>query len=67
MVKYKGKKIRTDKEISVRKLAKMSSVAPSTISKWENGGAIPDLEPLELVANALGVEPFELIDFIKNE
>lgn len=37
MVKYIGKKIRNEKKITVRGLAEMSVVAPSTISKWENG------------------------------
>ena len=47
MVKYIGKKIRTEKRITVRGLAKMADVAPSTISKWENGSAVPDLPVLD--------------------
>ena len=35
MVKYIGKKIRTEKRITVRGLAKMADIAPSTISKWK--------------------------------
>ena len=35
MVEYIGKKIRTEKRITVRGLAKMAGIAPSTISKWE--------------------------------
>lgn len=37
MVEYIGNKIRTEKRITVRGLAKAAEVAPSTISKWENG------------------------------
>lgn len=64
MVKYIGKKIRNEKKITVRGLAEMSVVAPSTISKWENGSAVPDLAVLELVANAMGVKPFDLVEFV---
>lgn len=64
MVEYIGKKIRTEKRITVRGLAEMSVVAPSTISKWENGSAVPDLAVLDLVAKAMGVNPFDLVKFV---
>ena len=64
MVKYIGKKIRNEKKITVRGLAEMSVVAPSTISKWENGSAVPDLAVLELVANVMEVKPFDLVEFV---
>lgn len=64
MVKYIGKKIRNEKKITVRGLAEMAVVAPSTISKWENGSAVPDLAVLELVAKAMGVSPFDLVEFV---
>lgn len=64
MVKYIGKKIRTEKKITVRRLAESAQVAPSTISKWENGSAIPDLTVLDLVAKAMGVQPFDLVEFV---
>lgn len=64
MVKYIGKKIRTEKRITVRGLAKMADVAPSTISKWENGNTVPDLAVLDLVAKAMKVQPFDLVKFV---
>lgn len=64
MVEYIGKKIRTKKRITVRGLAESAQVAPSTISKWENGSAVPDLAVLELVANAMEVKPFDLVEFV---
>lgn len=64
MVKYIGKKIRNEKRITVRGLAEMSVVAPSTISKWENGSAVPDLAVLDLVAKAMKVQPFDLVKFV---
>lgn len=64
MVKYIGKKIRNEKRITVRGLAEMSVVTPSTISKWENGSAVPDLAVLDLVAKAMKVQPFDLVKFV---
>lgn len=64
MVKYIGKKIRTEKRITVRGLAELAQVAPSTISKWENGSAVPDLAVLDLVAKAMKVQPFDLVKFV---
>lgn len=64
MVEYIGNKIRTKKKITVRGLAKAAEVAPSTISKWENGSAVPDLAVLDLVAKAMKVQPFDLVKFV---
>lgn len=64
MVKYIGKKVRNEKRITVRKLAELAQVAPSTISKWENGSAVPDLAVLDLVAKAMKVQPFDLVEFV---
>ena len=49
MVEYIGKKIRTEKRITVRGLAKM---------------AVPDLAVLDLVAKAMEVNPFDLVKFV---
>ena len=64
MVKYIGRKIRNEKRITVRGLAQLAEIAPSTISKWENGSTIPDLVVLDLVAKAMNINPFDLIEFI---
>ena len=37
MVKYIGKKIRENKKMSVRGLARAADISSGTISKWENG------------------------------
>lgn len=63
MVTYIGKAIRQQKKETVRGLAKKAQVAPSTISKWESGHAIPDLAVLDIVARALEVSPWQLILF----
>ena len=64
MVEYLGKKIRTERRITVRGIAKTANLAPSTISKWENGSAVPDLAVLDLVAKAMKVQPFDLVKFV---
>ena len=42
----------------------MADIAPSTISKCENGSAVPDLVVLDLVAKAMKVNPFDLVEFV---
>ena len=42
----------------------MAGIAPSTISKWKNGSAVPDLAVLDLVAKAMKVHPFDLVKFV---
>ena len=63
MIKYIGKQTRIDKGFTVRGLAAKAGIAPSTITKWENGSALPDLETLDLVAVAMRVKPWKLILF----
>lgn len=63
MVQYIGKPIREEKHETVRSLAEKAKVAPSTISKWETGHAVPDLAVLDMVAKALDVNPWQLVAF----
>ena len=56
MIKYIGKKVREEKGISVRKLSKMSTIAISTIYKYEAGYNLPMLEQLDMLAIALDVK-----------
>ena len=64
MVKYIGKKIRTEKRITVRELAESAQVSPSTINKWENGSPVTDFTVLDLVARAMEVRLFDLVEFM---
>lgn len=64
MIEYVGKQIRVDKGYTIRGLAQKAQIAPSSISKWENGTHLPDLETLNLIAVAMEVEPWKLIKFI---
>lgn len=45
---------RNEKKITQRELANLSGVRQSNISRIENGNAIPKLDTLALLANALG-------------
>lgn len=63
MVEYIGREVRLAKHVGVRELARKSGLAPSTISKWENGSAIPDLYALALAAKELNVKPWDLVKF----
>lgn len=61
IISYVGKKYREGRHLSVRELAKRATIAPSTISKWENGHAVPDLRQLVVVSKELGVRFSDLI------
>ena len=61
MIKYTGKAVRIKNGETVRGLAKKAGIAPSTITKWENGSAMPDLIVLDKVAEALDASPWDLI------
>ena len=63
MIIYIGKQTRIDKGLSVRELAKKAGISSGSISKWENGIHLPDLETLGMVAVALGVKPWQLVLF----
>lgn len=65
MIKYIGKQARIKKGYSVRELAKKSTIAPSTIWKYEAGYNLPMLEQLDVLAIALDVDITELIEFSK--
>lgn len=52
MITYIGKKVREEKGYTVRGLAEKSTVAPSTIWKYESGYNLPDLTQLDLPHSA---------------
>lgn len=63
MVEYIGKKVREEKGYTLRSLAKKSTLAQSTISKYENGHNLPNLLQLGILANTLGVDIMDLIHY----
>ena len=54
-----------EEKITQSKLAEMSGVSRSTISRIENGMFMPDLITLVCIARALDVELADLLDGIK--
>lgn len=62
-IKYVGKKVRLAKGYTVRGLAKATSIAPSSIAKWENGHNLPDLTCVGILAQVLKVSPWDLLEY----
>ncbi len=54
------KRIRLSKNLSQEKLAELAKVSPPYISEIENQKKIGKFETIAAIANALGVEPYEL-------
>ena len=55
------KKLRTGQGLTQDQLAERLYVTRQTVSNWERGASQPDLEQLEAIAAALGVEVMELL------
>ena len=56
------KRIRTERGLSQEKLAEQLNVSRQTVSKWENGLAVPSGDNLNQLGKALGVP----VDFLLN-
>ena len=57
-------KLRTEKNLSQGDLAEILEVSRQSISKWENGGATPDLDKIIKLSEVFGITIDELV---KNE
>ena len=55
------RKLRTSQGLTQDQLAERLFVTRQTVSNWERGASQPDLEQLEAIAAALGVEVMELL------
>lgn len=61
-----GKKIRTlrkNKKMTQEQLAEVLSVSPQSVSKWENGLSVPDIELLPIIARYFGITMDELFNY----
>ena len=56
------KRIRTERGLSQERLAEQLNVSRQTVSKWENGLAVPSGDNLNQLGKALGVS----VDFLLN-
>ena len=56
------KRVRTERGLSQERLAEQLNVSRQTVSKWENGLAVPSGDNLNQLGKALGVS----VDFLLN-
>lgn len=56
------KELRKEKNITQEKLAEEFGVSGRTVSRWETGSNMPDLDLLILIADFYGVEIREILD-----
>lgn len=58
--------IRKERDITQKELADLIGVSDRTISKWENGSTVPDLEIIKKLCNELGISPDSIVKSEKN-
>ena len=58
--------IRKERNITQKELADLIGVSDRTISKWENGSTVPDLEIIKKLCNELGISPDSIVKSEKN-
>lgn len=58
--------IRKKRDIIQKELADLIGVSDRTISKWENGSTVPDLETIKKLCNELGISPDSIVKSEKN-
>ncbi|MBE6064702.1 helix-turn-helix domain-containing protein [Clostridium cochlearium] len=59
----KIKEIRKSNKLTQAQLAKQINKSERMLQKYENGEVTPSFEIIEVIAAALGVKPYELMDF----
>ena len=63
---HRIRRIRTEKNLSVRELAETIGVSIKTIYGWENNRNLPDFSHYSLLRSALSVSMDELFGFAKD-
>lgn len=58
--------IRKERDITQKELADLIGVSDRTISKWENGSTVPDLETIKKLCNELEISPDSIVKSEKN-
>lgn len=58
--------IRKERNITQKELADLIGVSDRTISKWENGSTVLDLETIKKLCNELGISPDSIVKSEKN-
>ena len=57
------KALRKNKNITQNELAEVLNVSLQSVSKWETGNSIPDVELLPIIARYLGITMDELFNY----
>lgn len=65
MAIVKVKQIRTRMDVTLRELEELSGLSKSAISRIERNEVSPTLYELELIGNALKINPYYLFKFTK--
>ncbi|MDE6127938.1 MAG: helix-turn-helix domain-containing protein [Lachnospiraceae bacterium] len=60
-ISEKMRSLRKEKKLTQKELAAKLYVTPSTVSKWENGVAVPDIYAVTNMAAVFGVPVTELL------
>ncbi len=55
-------RIRTERDLTQKKLADKLNISDKTISKWEKGDSVPDLINIQNVCNELEVSPSSIVN-----
>ena len=59
--------LRKQHELSQEELAEKVGVSRQTLSKWEVGESIPDIQKCKLIADIFGVSLDELVNYVPDE
>ena len=55
-------RIRTERDLTQKKLADKLNISDKTISKWEKGDSVPDLINIQNICNELEVSPSSIVN-----
>lgn len=56
------RKLRIEKKMTQKELAKLLYISDKTVSKWERNGGLPDISLIPQLANLLGIEIESLLE-----
>lgn len=55
-------RLRKEKGLSQKKLGEKAGIPQTTISEWERGNSLPDIEQADMLANALGTTLINILN-----
>ncbi|PAT01941.1 hypothetical protein CI105_03535 [Candidatus Izimaplasma bacterium ZiA1] len=60
-------KLRKERKLTQKEIAKLCSISPQAVSKWERGESVPDIESLEKMSILYDLSINEIINGVKNK